>query len=83
MADALFPNTLGKDLVNLYIGDSQAVLRSVFLSCRKAGQLYLIARKIAELPDFKRWNKTRRHESVLEYVSNPLSVFLVGLLTSG
>jgi hypothetical protein len=77
-----FAEHIGEDVVNLDIGDSQAILGSIFLPSSKAGQLCIVSGKISELPDIKGRNKTWRHKIVFEYVGNPASVFFIGLLAA-
>jgi hypothetical protein len=77
-----FTEYIGENLVNLDIGDGQAILRSVFLSGSKAGQLCVVPGKVAKLPDFERRYKAGRNKAIFEYFSDPLSVFFVGFLST-
>ncbi|GHV48087.1 hypothetical protein FACS1894204_12110 [Synergistales bacterium] len=77
-----FTEYIGKNVINLDVGDSQAILSSIFLPGGKAGQLRTVSRKISELPNIEGRNKTWRYKVMFEYVGNPTSVFLIGLLAA-
>jgi hypothetical protein len=76
------PNTSEKTWSIWILETVRQFLGSIFLPCSKIDQLCKVSRKISELPDIKRRNKTWRHEVVFEYVGNPAGVFCIGLLAA-
>jgi hypothetical protein len=77
-----FAEHIGENVIDLDIGDSQAILGSVFLASSKAGQFCEVSGKVSELPDVEGRNKTWQHEVVFEYIGDPAGIFFIGLLTT-
>ena len=69
-----------EDIVQFKIGDSQTVLRPVFLTGGEAGKFPTITEQVSKLADICRRDKTPGYKVVLEDVCNPLGIPLVCFL---
>ena len=65
---------IGEHIVQLDVGDCQAVLGTVFLSGGKIGQLPMVAHQIPKLADIRWRDKAAGRQVVLEYVGDPLGI---------
>ena len=76
-----FAKDIGKHIIQLDVGNGQAVLGAVLFPCAEICQFPIITNQIPELPNISRRDKTAGHQIVFENVGDPLGVFLVGLLS--
>lgn len=67
-------------VIKLEVGNSEAVLRTVFLSRHAGREFDPVAAEVSKLPDVFRRSKAASNEVVLEQFGDPLSVFLAGFL---
>ena len=77
-----FAENVGKDIIQLDIGNSETVQGAVFLADREACQFEAVTHKIAQLPDGKGRDKAAGNEVVLKDVGDPLSVPSIGFLAA-
>lgn len=69
-------------IIQLNIGDGKAVLCSIFLAGSEVGELPTIAHQIPKLANICRRDKAPGNKVVLENVSDPFCVSLVGFLST-
>lgn len=75
-----FAKHIGEDIIQLDIGNGQAVLRAILFACGKICEFIAVTYQVPELADIRGRNKAAGNKVVLEDVSNPLSVFFVRFL---
>ena len=78
----LLAEHVGEYVIQLEIGDSQTVLRPVFLPGSEVGKFPAITHQIPKLSDIRRRDKTPGDKIVFEDVGNPPGISFVGFLTS-
>ena len=71
-----------KDIIQLDIRYGKAVLRTVLFACGEVGELPTVTHQVTKLADIWWRNKAAGHKVMLEDVSNPLGILLVGFLAA-
>ena len=75
-----FAKDIRKHIIQLNIGNGQAVLGAVLFPCGVICQFPVIAHQVPELPNISRRDKTAGYQIVFEDVGDPLGIFLVRFL---
>lgn len=76
-----FAKNIGEHIVQLNVGDRQAVLGTVFLPGSKAGQFPMVTHQIPKLADICRRDKAAGYQIVFEDVGDPLGVLPIRFLS--
>jgi len=71
---------IGKDIIQLDVGNGQTVLRTVLFTDLEVGEFPAVAHQITKLPNICRRDKAAGNKVVLEDIRNPFGILLVGFL---
>lgn len=77
-----FAKDIRKNIVQLNIGNSQTVLRTVLLTSGNVCKLPTVAHQIPKLANIRGRDKAAGNKVVLKDVRNPLCILLVGFLAA-
>ena len=75
-----FSKHVRKHIIQLQIGNGEAVLGAVLLSGQHIGELHTAAHQVTELADVRRWDKAGLDHAAHIQVANPLGVLAVGFV---
>lgn len=76
-----FAKRIGNDISKRNVGDSEAILESVFFTGRKASKIKAVAHQIAKLADVGRRHKAGGDKVMLKKISDPFGVLFIGFFT--
>ena len=77
-----FAEDIGKNAVELQVGNSQTILHTVLFTCGIACEFHIVTNKVTKLADVGGRNKTSRDKVMLEDVCYPSCIFLVCFLAA-
>jgi hypothetical protein len=75
-----FAEYIRENIVELKVGNGQAIPGAIFLPDQTIGQFETLAHQIAEVSDVRRRDKARLDHIAHEQVTNPLGILAVGLV---